>query len=147
MIQLPDFYISIFIQSLEELSNFKYQQIVWEGRGKRHMSFYTELICTFFDDLMIMDFEKNDLPNMQISEKLKSMFSDFIMTLDKYSDNKEHYEWEHVHNEKFWIDPQWIKLSKMAKELLEQWGKEVEFVNKTTKEVRLDYQKVIQEAK
>ena len=35
----------------------------------------------------------------------------------------------------------------MAKNLLEQWGNEDEFVNKSTKKVRLDHQKVIQEAK
>ncbi len=149
MMMLPCYYKERFVFALSELSDFSFQEIVWQGHSKTHVSDYIELMCNFFDDLMIEHFIENDLPLLDLSSVLKEKFKSFEIELSIFNKRKEPNDWGYSKNDiyKYWSDTQWIKLSKMAKDLLEQWGKEDEFVNKSTKKVSLDHQKVIQEAK
>lgn len=117
--------------AIHEFASFEFQKKVWQGKA-RWISCYTELICTLYDDCAFEDYFLKKSPiYLGYSIYLQSLFKEFNTEVCSFTSRTEPDMWEHIHNENYWNDFQWKKISWLAKLLLKEWNKEEKLVGIT----------------
>ena len=123
---------------IHELASFEIQQKVWACKINEWVSSYYEVMCTLYDDCAFEDYylKHNEFQKYGYSKRLIMLFNEFNKEVKEFEEKKEPDEWEEkCQYFKFWNDVQWIRISKLAKSLLKEWGKEEPLVYETLKSV------------
>jgi hypothetical protein len=105
-----DIYIDIL-----EISNIEFQKKLWFSHYKNYFSTYADLICDLFDDNQFDIF-------IQQYASLLHYTLDFIRKLSYLRDSLKNFNKEDNKSDIEIINnPQWIKISKLAKEIIDEW--------------------------
>ncbi|GHU61601.1 hypothetical protein FACS1894123_01230 [Bacteroidia bacterium] len=113
---------NIFLDILE-ISDIEFQQIVWLGHCETYISSYVEVMCRLFDDnkfdlfldeyTQVLDYTSSFQENLQFLKE----------NLDSYNKANNKTDLEILN------DPQWNKISKLAKSIINDWPYMAEIVN------------------
>lgn len=108
--------LNSLLKIIENISDSEYQKRVWlQGKGPE-CSDFDEAMCNFFDDFHAKDIIKN-YKTFNVSYSQYQILSEFYKILEKYSNKTPLIE----DTEKILLDPEWHKIQKLAKKVLESF--------------------------
>jgi hypothetical protein len=111
--------------ALEDLSSLKFQKKAWVDRTDPNLWWeWREVVCGYFDDLLLVERGDREGINYHVNQKrLTSQEADILRhfneTFSTYADKTDQPN-DNSGYEKILADPEWIKITQMAKEVLEK---------------------------
>ncbi|MFB6344069.1 hypothetical protein ACE1ET_20290 [Saccharicrinis sp. FJH62] len=103
-----------WLYSLFELAHIEFQRRLWINVEYEDMiGNYDESICQYFNDLDLEDGYDEMLSQKIITKSEFDIVEDFHNKLEKYADSPEK---KNLSDRKKLIDPEWINLTRIAKE-------------------------------
>lgn len=119
-------WIRNILACVQEISSREYQERAWLRNEVYAPCSFEEMMCGLFDDCFIREFINEKADEFGLSFEQKAALSDLVNALDKYGDNPEIYFSSpplEVDESKILLDPEWLKIRKMAQKVLSAFGK------------------------
>ncbi|WP_177764492.1 hypothetical protein [Flavobacterium sp. I3-2] len=120
-----------WLESLFELAHHEFQKKVWiEASIENYVSDFTEVVCTYFDDLNLKSGLEKFAKEGFITEMEVKIFLKFHKQFEEYVDKSEK---KTLSDYKVLRDIEWVNLTKLAKE---NW---IELKGVLTDKTEIDY--------
>ncbi|MES2652717.1 MAG: hypothetical protein V4663_13325 [Bacteroidota bacterium] len=101
-----------WIETLFQFSHIEYQKQSWAGQYENHVNDYTEMVCSYFDDLNLDDGYLKFMEDGLTSDVEVNIWSSFHSNLNAYTSKIENMK---PSDQEIIKDSQWIELTNLAK--------------------------------
>jgi hypothetical protein len=105
-------WLHLVLSNIQVISDRNYQYENWvKANNPKIFDFYTERMAHLFDDADVENFIKHHAIEAGLDEVQRAALSKIVNSIDKYDGSK-------LTDEEILKDPNWIKITDMAKEVL-----------------------------